>query len=86
VTVVSDLAELVSLCAQLRAEERDGDGAAWAGTVSLLGSGDRRLENARAALRLNGDSAPLLALAELEAGTGAVGQALALHAALVDLF
>ena len=84
VAVVADLAELVSLCAQLRAEERDGDGAAWAGTVSLLGSGDPRLDDARAALRLERDSTPLLALAELEAGDDAVGRALALHAALVD--
>jgi hypothetical protein len=84
VAVVADLAELVSLCAQLRAEERDGDGAAWAGTVSLLGSGDPRLEDARAALRLGSDSAPLLAVAELEAGDDAVSRALALHAALVD--
>ena len=82
--VVSDLAELVSLCAQLRAEERDGDGAAWAGTVSLLGVQDGRLENARAALRLDRDPAPLLALAELEAGEEAVEQALALHADCVD--
>jgi hypothetical protein len=83
VGVVADLAELVSLCAQLRAEERDGDGAAWAGTVSLLGTGDLRLENARAALRTDGDPAPLLALAELETDTEAVRQALALHAARV---
>jgi hypothetical protein len=80
VTVVADLAELVSLCAQLRAEEREGDGAAWAGTVALLGSGDGRLEAARAALRLEGDPSPLLALAELEAGRGRVERALALHA------
>jgi hypothetical protein len=84
VTVVSDLAELVSLCAQLRAERRDGDGAAWAGTVSLLGSGDGRLESARAALRVDRDPGPLLALAELEAGEDAVGRTLALHAGLVD--
>ncbi len=83
VAVVSDLAELISLCAQLRAEERDGDGAAWAGTVALLGTEDGRLENARAALRLNGDPEPLLAVAELEAGPGAVGRALALHATLL---
>ena len=83
VAVVADLAELVSLCAQLRAEEREGDGAAWAGTVSLLGAGDLRLENARASLRMDGDPAPLLALAELEADTEAVRQALALHAGLV---
>ena len=84
VAVVADLAELVSLCAQLRAEEREGDGAAWAGTVSLLGAADGRLENARAALRLDHDPAPLLALAELEAGEEAVARALALHAACVD--
>lgn len=80
VAVVADLAELVSLCAQLRAEEREGDGAAWAGTVALLGSGDARLETGRAALRLRANSAPLLALAELEAGADELAQALALHA------
>ena len=83
VAVVADLAELVSLCAQLRAERRDGDGAAWAGTVSLLGADDLRLQHARAALRMDGDPAPLLALAELEAEADAVRQALALHAARV---
>jgi hypothetical protein len=80
VAVVADLAELVSLCAHLRAEERAGDGAAWAGTVALLGTGGPRLETARAALRLRDDAAPLLALAEAEAGAPAVERALALHA------
>ncbi|MGH3041533.1 MAG: hypothetical protein ACRDNG_07320, partial [Gaiellaceae bacterium] len=80
VAVVSDLAELVSLCAQLRAEEREGDGAAWAGTVALLGADDGRLETARAALRLRADPAPLLAAADLDAGPAAVERALALHA------
>lgn len=80
VAVVADLAELVSLCAQLRAEEREGDGAAWAGTVALLGSGDPRLERGRAALRRRADPTALLALAELEAGTEAVTRSLALHA------
>ena len=84
VAVVADLAELVSLCAQLRAEERAGDGAAWAGTVALLGAGNRRLEHARAALRLDRDPGPLLALAERKAGPETVGRSLALHAALVD--
>ena len=83
VLVVSDLAELISLCSQLRAEELDGDGPAWAGTAALLGCGDGRLENARAALRLNGDPGPLLALAELEAGGDAVGQTLVRHAGRV---
>ncbi len=84
VAVVVDLAELISLCAQLRAEGRDGDGAAWAGTVALLGAGDGRLEAARAALRLHRDPSPLLAVAELEAGPEAVAHALALHAERVD--
>ena len=84
VAVVSDLAELVSLCSQLRAEERDGDGAAWAGTVALLGNGDGRLDRARAALRLHGDPDPLLAVAEIEAGSAPVERALALHAARLD--
>jgi hypothetical protein len=84
VAVVSDLAELISLCAQLRAEERNGDGAAWAGTVALLGADNGRLEHARAALRLDRDPRPLLALAELEAGPDNVGRSLALHDALVD--
>jgi hypothetical protein len=84
VTVVADLAELVSLCAQLRAEGRPGDGAAWAGTVALLGSGDGRLEAARAALRLERDPSQLLAIAKLEAGLRPMERALGLHAERVD--
>jgi hypothetical protein len=80
VAVVADLAELISLCAQLRAETRAGDGVAWAGGVAALGTGDPRLETGREALRGHGDPAPLLALAELEAGADAVARALALHA------
>jgi hypothetical protein len=84
VGVVEDFAELVSLCAQLRADEREGDGAAWAGTAVLLGTRDVRLETGRAALRLQADPAPLHAVAELEAGPEAVAHALALHAGRVD--
>jgi hypothetical protein len=84
VAVVADLAELVSLCAQLRADGREGDGAAWAGTVALLGSGDPRLAAGRAALRRAADPARLRALAELEAGPEPVARALALHAERVD--
>jgi len=73
---VNDLAELISLCAQLRAEERDGDGAAWAATAALLGTG--RLDQARAALRA-GDVQPLLDLARTAAGDDAVDAALAAH-------
>jgi hypothetical protein len=84
VAVVSDLAELISLCSQLRAERRDGDGAAWAATVAVLGADDPRLERGRAALRLEADAGTLLALAELEAGADAVGRVLALHRQRVD--
>jgi hypothetical protein len=37
VQVVADLAELLSVCAHLRAEARPGDGEAWASAVALLG-------------------------------------------------
>ncbi len=74
---VADLAELISLCAQLRAEGRDGDGAAWAATTSALGTG--RLAAPREALAA-GDAAPLLTLARAEAGDEAVAAALAAHA------
>ena len=54
VGAVSDLAELISLCAQVRAGRFDGDGAAWAASAALLGQG--RLDAARDALRLGGDA------------------------------
>jgi len=74
---VADLAELISLCAQLRAEGADGDGAVWAATAALLGRG--RLRGARDALRFGGDVAPLLELARSAAGEAAVRRALAAH-------
>jgi hypothetical protein len=40
VQAVSDLAELISLCAQLRADGLPGDGEAWAATASTLGHGE----------------------------------------------
>jgi hypothetical protein len=77
VEAVSDLAELISVCAQLRAAGHEGDGAAWAASAALLGRG--RLGAAREALRLAGDSDPLLALARETAGEQAVDQALDSH-------
>ena len=78
VGAVADLAALISVCAQLRAEDAsDGDGAAWAATAALAGANG--LEPARDALRLHGDFAPLLALALDHAGEDAVEQALAAH-------
>jgi len=37
VKAVADLAELISLCARLKAEGLDGDGTAWVATSSALG-------------------------------------------------
>ena len=78
VDAVEELAELISLCAQLRAEALEGDGAAWAATASLLGRAE--LDDSRAALRDGGDSAPLRLLADVAAGAEAVESALAMHA------
>jgi len=78
VAAVSDLADLISLCSQLRAEQADGDGPLWAATAALLGQGT--LDEARTALRLHADSAPLDAAARAAAGDEAVEAALAAHA------
>jgi hypothetical protein len=43
VKAVADLAELISRCAQLRAEGRDGDGLEWVATSSSLGDGAARV-------------------------------------------
>lgn len=42
VAAVAALAELISRCAHLRAESRDGDGDEWAATSSALGNGSAR--------------------------------------------
>ena len=79
VAAVVDLAELVSLCAYLRAEGAAGDGALWAATAALLGRG--ALDEARTALRLHADPQPLEQAARSAAGDEAVDAALAAHAA-----
>jgi hypothetical protein len=81
VEAVADLAELISLCGQVRADDRDGDGVAWAATAALLGRGG--LEPARGALRVRGDAGELDAVARHAAGDEAVDHALAAHARLV---
>jgi hypothetical protein len=77
VDAVADLAELISLCAQVRADQVPGDGAAWAASAALLGLG--RLDEARAALRDGCDAEPLKALAREAAGEDAVERALETH-------
>ena len=77
VEAVSDLAELIALCAYLRAEAIAGDGAAWAATAVALGRGE--LDPGRTSLRLDNDPLPLERLARTHAGDGAVDAALAAH-------
>jgi hypothetical protein len=88
VEVVGELSELISLCAQARADgtrSPDADGAAWAATAARLGSNGRELGVARAALRDSGDHSVLDRLARREAGDEAVERAVHLHVARVSL-
>jgi hypothetical protein len=77
VEAVADLAELISICAQVRAEGRTDDGAAWAATASCLGAGV--LEDARAAFREERDSGALLEKAGEAVSDAAVKRVLVLH-------
>ena len=56
VEAVHDLAELISLCAQARADGRGGEAEAWAATAALLGQ--HALGDARSELRLRGNARP----------------------------
>jgi hypothetical protein len=77
VEAVADLAVLISICAQVRADGRAGDAEAWAASAALLGRGE--LDEARRALRADRDRAPLAVLAESAAGAARVERALAAH-------
>ena len=77
VAAVNDLAELIALCAYLRAEDIAGDGAVWAATAVSLGLD--RLEEGRSSLRLDSDPGPLERVARTHAGDGAIDAALAAH-------
>ena len=77
VEAVNDLAELIALCAYLRAEAIGGDGAVWSATSALLGR--RALDEARTSLRLDNDPGPLERLARKAAGDGAVNRSLDAH-------
>ena len=79
VEAVSDLAELIALCAYLRAEDIAGDGPVWAATAAALGRGT--LDAGRSSIRLDNDPSPLERLARKEAGDAAVEHALAAHRA-----
>jgi hypothetical protein len=86
VPAVSDLAELISVSTQLRAEQADPllDGLAWAATAVCLGRGAARLEQARSALRLDRDPRGLRALALEGAGEEALARALRAHGDRVE--
>ena len=77
VVAVGDLAQLLSLCAQVRAAGRGGDAPAWAATAAHLGRGG--IEAARASLRERGDAQPLEQAARTKSGDTAVDTALAAH-------
>ncbi len=56
VTAVAELAELLSVCAHLRAERLPGDGEAWVDTVATLGDGRRSAQaEIERALALHGE-------------------------------
>jgi hypothetical protein len=75
VDAVADLAALISLCAQFRADGSPGDGQAWAATAALLGG--RPFYETR-------EPAELEAAARRVAGADAVAHALSLHARRVS--
>jgi hypothetical protein len=77
VEAVSDLAELIALCAYLCAEGIVGDGPVWAATAASLGRGD--LDEGRSSLRLDNDPSPLERLARSRVGDAATDAALATH-------
>jgi len=81
VEAVHDLAELISLCAQARADGRTGEAEAWAATAALLGRG--ALAEAREELRERGEAASLAELARAAAGAAAVERACCAHDLLV---
>jgi hypothetical protein len=78
VGAVEDLAELISVSAQVRADGDGDDGPLWAATAALLGRGE--LAEARASLRLRRDARSLAEVAIRTAGADAVERALAAHA------
>jgi hypothetical protein len=77
VAAVHDLAELISLCSQARAEGTDHDWAVWAATSALLG--EAGLDEARRTLRERREGDALERVARAAAGDESVDQARAAH-------
>ncbi len=80
-SAVRDLAELISLCSQARANGSDGDWAVWAATCAVLGEDE--LDDARRALRERGDASALAHAARGAADGVELEAALARHRAHV---
>lgn len=74
---VHDLAELISLCSQARANGTEGDAAVWAATCAVLG--EELLDEARAAQRQLGDSSVLELTARSAADCDELERALVAH-------
>jgi hypothetical protein len=55
VEAVARLAQLLSLCAHLRAEGADGDGEAWADAIGALGDADPEADAVERALSLHAE-------------------------------
>jgi hypothetical protein len=70
VEAVADMGELISLCAQLRAEGSQEDGPVWAASIALLGQG---------VLKQTDEAETLVARAKEAAGPEPVDRALAAH-------
>ena len=77
VEAVHDLAELISLCAQARADGGPGEAEAWAATTARLGEGG--LVDARLVLREHRDPTALDVVARATSGEEAVERARAAH-------
>lgn len=78
VAAVSDLANLLELCARLQAKGGRSDGALWAAGISRLARGG--ITAAGEEFLSSGESEPLLRLARDSAGPEPVERALAAHA------
>ena len=74
---VRDLAELISLCSQSRADGTDGDAAVWAATCAVLG--EDVLDPARAVVREGGGVGPLEQVSRRAANPELLALALAAH-------
>ena len=79
VEAVHDLAELISLCAQARAEGRPGEAEAWAATAALLGQERARPMRRRELSDAGGSGGVCASSRATAAGAEAVERACGAH-------